>query len=218
MKRLLPALIVGLVALSAVIAGSVLYRHFTVPGITEEGSSKGDGKTVHVRGFAAAPVTVEEFGDFQCPPCGTLSEPLNQIERDYTKKIRLIFRQFPLASHAFAKPAAYAAEAAGLQGKFWEMHDLLYRNQSEWSKLPEPAAAFTNYARQIGLDLRRFAEDSAGEIVKKRVLDDQARAATLGVSVTPTVLVNGKSIAGPAHNPPGIREAIDAALSESTRK
>src|SRR5205814_4081468 len=88
----------------------------------------------HVRGRSDAPVTIIEFGDFQCPPCANLSEPINQLERDYRSRLRIVFRHFPLPNHQHAREAALASEAASLQGRFWEMHDLLYREQSVWSK------------------------------------------------------------------------------------
>src|SRR5438045_961992 len=118
-------------------------------------ASKEDAEAPHVHGPAKAPITFEEFADFQCPPCAALSEPINQMEHDYQSQLRVIFRNFPLAVHAHALEAAYAAEAAALQGKFWEMHDVLYREQSSWAKAPDVGVLFTSYAGVIGLDLGR---------------------------------------------------------------
>src|SRR5438132_11620082 len=94
-------------------------------------ASKEHGEEVHVRGPADAAVTLEEFGDFQCPPCGLLSEPINQLQKQYN--LRVIYREFPLPSHAHAREAAFAAEAAGRQGRLWQMPDLLYREPAVWS-------------------------------------------------------------------------------------
>jgi protein-disulfide isomerase len=130
LKRFVPFIIVAAVALTTIAVGTALYRANRPPPLTiskEKRVTDEKTESMHIRGPADATVTLEEFGDFQCPPCGALSEPLNELERDYKAKMRFVFHQFPLVNHANAKPAAYAAEAAGLQGRFWEMHDLLYR-------------------------------------------------------------------------------------------
>jgi len=216
MNRYAPIIIVAIVGLAAVAAGVVLYRVYKpqVLAVSQEQAKKGEIERMHVRGAADAPVTLEEFGDFQCPPCGALSEPLNQLEGDYGTKMRFVFRQFPLANHANAKPAAYAAEAAGLQGRFWEMHDLLYREQANWSKTTDPAELLSSYARIVGLNTAKFQKDINSEEVKERVAADQKRAVELGVHLTPTIFVNGKSIVGPSLNPTGLRAAVEAALAE----
>ncbi len=216
MKRFIPVIVVGVVALLAFAVGVVLYRVYRQKEIaqTEEQQEQAKRGTLHARGPVKAPVTLEEFGDFQCPPCGALSDPLNKIIDDYKGKVRLVFRQHPLTlPHPFAMPAALAAEAAGLQGKFWEMHDLLYKTQAVWSKASDVAPLFGNYAKMIGLNSDQFERDRASEAVRKRIAADQKRGDELGVSLTPTVFVNGKSVAGPAHNPQGIRDAINAALA-----
>jgi protein-disulfide isomerase len=217
MRPLLPIGIVAFVALVAAGGGVLLYRanEPQVLSISPAKAAVGKAEAVHVRGAANAAVTLEEFGDFQCPPCGALSEPLNQIEHDYHNKIRLIFRNFPLANHQYAQPAAFAAEAAGLQGRFWEMHDLIYREQVTWSKSSNPSELFLNYAKIVGLNTDKFQKDVDGEEVKERVAADQKRAAELGVRLTPTIFVNGKSVTGPSLNPNGLRAAIDAALKEA---
>jgi len=206
MNRYAPIIIVAIVGLAAVAAGVVLYRVYKpqVLAVSQEQAKKGEIESVHVRGAADAPVTLEEFGDFQCPPCGALSEPLNQLEGDYGTKMRFVFRQFPLANHTNAKPAAYAAEAAGLQGRFWQMHDLLYREQANWSKTTDPAELFLSYARIVGLNTAKFQKDINSEEVKERV----------AVHLTPTIFVNGKSIVGPSLNPTGLRAAVEAAIAE----
>ncbi|PYK72360.1 MAG: hypothetical protein DME44_04675 [Verrucomicrobia bacterium] len=220
MNRYAPIIIVAIVGLAAVAAGVVLYRVYKpqVLAVSQEQAKKAEIESVHVRGAADAPVTLEEFGDFQCPPCGALSEPLNQLEGDYGTKMRFVFRQFPLANHANAKPAAYAAEAAGLQGRFWEMHDLLYREQANWSKTTDPAELLLSYARIVGLNTAKFQKDINSEEVKERVAADQKRAVELGVHLTPTIFVNGKSIVGPSLNPTGLRAAVEAALAEMPSK
>lgn len=215
MRRWFPFIIVAAVGLAIIAAGAILYRTYRqkVITLTKEQQEASRRETVHVRGYAKAPVTIEEFGDFQCPPCGKLSEPLNQLERAHPKKVRLVFREFPLITHNHAKAAAYAAEAAGLQGKFWEMHDLLYREQETWAKAAEVESIFNSYGRLLGLDLNRFQKDSKGEIVKARIAADQQRAAELGVTITPSIFLNGTLLTGRALSPAGLRSAVEAALA-----
>ena len=128
MKRLLPFIIVALVGCIAVGGGTLLYRAKRPVALTmskEKAPAKENQESMHVRGPAKASATLEEFGDFQCPPCGMMSGSLLEIEKDYGPKLRVIFRNFPFPNHQHALEAAYAAEAAGLQGHYWEMHDLL---------------------------------------------------------------------------------------------
>src|SRR5438046_7024745 len=149
---------------------------------------------VHVRGPANAAVTLEEFGDFQCPPCGAMEGPLQQIERDYASSLRVIFRNFPFTIHEHAHEAAYAAEAAGLQGRFWEMHDLLYREQSVWAKSSDVQSLFDAYAGMLGLTRDRLRTDHSGEQVKAKVEEDRKRGEALGVRNTPTIFINDESV------------------------
>src|ERR1700693_2221427 len=133
MRRYLPFVIVGAVALLTLGGATMLYRAKRLPVLTigknHVASGMDDAKSIHILGNPDAPVTLEEFGDFQCPPCGILHPELKMIEREYASRVRIIFREFPLVpTHAHALAAAHAAEAAGLQGKFWEMHDMLYEN------------------------------------------------------------------------------------------
>src|SRR5437762_7933568 len=169
MKRYLPLAIVVLVGVLAVAGGTRLYwikRPHILTISSEHRSKAGADESVHIRGNANAPITLEEFGDYQCPPCGLLAEPLNQMEQEFRPNVRLIFSNFPLPLHQHAREAACAAEAAGLQGKFWEMHDLIYKQQSNWSKTPDAQAVFASYAGTLGLDVEQFKKDSQSEQVK----------------------------------------------------
>jgi protein-disulfide isomerase len=150
----------------------------------------------HTRGDAKAPVTLEEFGDFQCPPCGLLHPILKQLETDMgPQKLRVIFRQFPLVpAHAHALNAARAAEAAGLQGKFWEMHDLIFENQNAWKDSFDVRPIFESYANKLGLDLAMFRRDLGSEVVERRIFLDGKRGHALGVQGTPTVFMNGREV------------------------
>jgi protein-disulfide isomerase len=217
MTRSLPFVIVISVGLLTLGSGTMLYRSNRIPVLTipqdKIASGQDAGAELHVLGPVEAPITLEEFGDFQCPPCGVLSGPISQLEKDYSPRVRVIFRQFPLpAFHAHAVEAALASEAAGRQGRFWEMHDLLYREQSVWSVAPDPQTLFNAYAGILGLNLDAFQKDMASEQLKARIAADQERGQTLGVTATPTVFINDRTVPAPALNVSGLRVAIDAAM------
>jgi protein-disulfide isomerase len=176
----------------------------------------------HFRGDATAPVVLEEFGDFQCPPCALLWPTLEKLEHDYEKRLVVVFREHPLKNHRYARDAAWAAEAAGLQGKFWEMHDALYRNRAVWTVADYVGPYLTQYATELGLDLEHFKTDMTGDEVAKRIATDLDRGDSLGVDRTPFVFVNGEKIPASDFNDKGLRAAIDKALDgrpqpESTR-
>lgn len=216
MKRYLPFVIIAGVALATLGSGAMLYwAKRPHPLAVPEGKiagAKGDAASMHVRGHPDAPVTLEEFGDFQCAPCRFVAGFVDVLVEDYQPRLRVVFRNFPLASHQHARAAALAAEAAGLQGRFWEMHDVLYREQVVWSKADNPGDSFRAYARKLGLDLVQFEKDMAGEKAGARVAADQERGKALGVKVTPTFFVNNREVSGDSKTPNGLRALIDAAL------
>ena len=218
-KSFLPFVIVGIVAALTITIGTTLYRAKRVTALTvskEETVAGQETGSVHIRGPADAPVTLEEFGDFQCPPCGRLAAPLQEIEKDYGTRLRVIFRNFPFTNHEHAHEAAYAAEAAGLQGRFWEMHDLLYREQVNWSKTKDVQPLFASYAGMLGLNLDRFKKDMSSEQVKEKVESDRKKGEALGVKNTPTIFINNQSLPPTQLNPTALRAAVDAAVKEKT--
>ena len=149
----------------------------------------------HTRGPANAPVHIEEFGDFECPPCGLFHPILEQMEGEFGDKIQVTFREFPLVPpHQHALAAASAAEAAGLQGKFWEMHKLLYDRQNSWKGQFDVRPVFEGYAKEIGLDVDRYNRDVGSDLVQQRIFQDGKRGHSLGVKGTPTVFMNGREV------------------------
>ena len=216
MKRYLPFVIIAAVALLTVGAGAMLYRAKRHPlpdaGAAPTSVGKIDEKTAHVRGGPNAPVTIEEFGDFQCPSCSLVSSILHNLEHDYRPRLRVVFRHFPLKMHSHALEAAIAAEAAGAQGRFWEMHDLLYQYQSTWSKAANVQPLFETYAGNLGLDVERFKKDLTTREVNMRVASDGELGMSRGVKNTPTLFINGREIPGPFTRE-SLQEAIDAAIS-----
>ena len=227
MKRYLPFAIIALAAMIAIGAGTAIYRakHARVQAAAAAAAEvaaslptngKPGAKPPHMRGAANAPVTIEEFADFQCPPCGALSGVLHKLEQAYQGKVRMIFRHYPLQNHVHARPAALAAEAAGLQGKFWQMHDLLYQHRNVWSAAPNLRPFVDEYARTIGLDLVRFGSDLESEQTKARVAADRERADSLGVDRTPSVFINQRPIPFSSFDEAGLRKEIDAILNGKT--
>ncbi len=162
-------------------------------------------------------MTLEEFADFQCPPCGSFAGFGEELLKEYDSRLRIVFRNFPLALHEHAREAALAAEAAGLQGHFWEMHDVLYREQANWSKAPNARELFESYAGTIGLNLDQFRKDMDGEKAKERVDADHARGESLGIKVTPTLYINNQPVDQKDKNPEGVRAAINAALEQKPK-
>ena len=141
-----------------------------------------------VRGPADAPVTLLEYGDFECPFCAQAFWELQRLEQAVGDRVRFVFRHFPLAqAHPHARLAAEAAEAAGAQGKFWEMHDTLFTNQRDLELFHLLA-----YADDIGLDRRRFTRDLEEHRFAPKVRRDFIEGVRSGVNGTPTLFINGE--------------------------
>jgi protein-disulfide isomerase len=151
-----------------------------------------DGRD-RVRGPADAPATLVEYGDYECPYCGLAHPIVQEVQRRLGRQLRFAFRHFPLAEiHPHAQMAAEAAEAAGAQGRFWEMHDLLYKNQQALDD-----ASLLRYATALGLDLTRFVKELADRTWESRVREDFMSGVRSGVNGTPTFFVNGVRHDGP---------------------
>ena len=236
MRRYLPFLIIGIVLLATAGGGLLLLRSKQSSTPLNLIGGKPGADPSHVRGGVNARVTLEEFGDFQCPPCGILAATLLKVEHDYAESVRIVFRQFPLPMHTHAMTAASAAEAAGLQGHFWEMHDLIFANSKTWGRPavlpsgsappngPPPSAEtpasvraiFSGYAAQLGLDVQRFNRDMETEEVKARIKLDQERGESVGVDRTPFLFLNGAQVPFASMGEPELRGVIDAVLAGRT--
>jgi protein-disulfide isomerase len=161
----------------------------------------------------SSPVVIEEYGDYQCPPCGQLYPELKAIEHEYGNQVQVVFHHFPLVKiHKNALVAAQAAEAARNQNKFWEMHDRLYRNQKEWAELDDPRPVFLAYARQLNLNVDQFKQDMQSNQVNQRISADMQRASSQGVTGTPTVFLDTHMLRYEATNPEGLRRGINVLL------
>lgn len=140
-----------------------------------------------------APVSIEVFNDYQCPPCATFHETLKKIAAKYEGRVRIIFRNYPLtAMHRNSYAAAQAAEAAGLQDKLIPMLDRLYKYQAQWAASDDVRELFSSYARELNIDMGRFDVDMDGMFVRERIRLDVERANSLAVTGTPTTFVNGQ--------------------------
>ena len=160
----------------------------------------------HVRGPDTASVTLVEYGDYECPYCRMAHGIVQQVEEVLGDRLRFVFRHFPLTqAHPHAELAAEAAEAAGAQGRFWEMHDTLYQNQEHLE-----APALVRYAAAIGLDLPRFEGDLVERAFAPRVREHFLSGVHSGVNGTPTFFINGIRHDGPWDAP-----SLLAALREA---
>lgn len=170
-----------------------------------------------VKGNAASAVVVTEYSDFQCPACKAWQPLIARVIADYGDRVAFAYRHFPLYRiHPNADAAARAAEAAGAQGKFWEMHDVLFEKQSEWDKRPNPWGAFESYAQQLGLDVERFKVDASSPAAQQAVADDYARGMSQRVQGTPSFFLNGAPLAPQSYEE--FAAALDAALGVTQAK
>lgn len=212
MKRLTPFIIIFLVL--GVAVGSALYltrSNSTTTTPPANPNPQASGSTApapapvragvpgadppHTLGPANAPVKIEEFGDFECPPCGMFHPILKQMVQEFGNQIQVTFREFPLSPpHQHAVHAAAAAEAAGMQGKFWEMHGMIFDHQNEWKVAFDSRPIFEGYAKQLGLDVERYKRDVLSDRVEQRIFLDGRRGHSLGVNSTPTVFMNGREV------------------------
>lgn len=148
----------------------------------------------HIRGDKNAKLTLVEFSDFQCPACAQIEPMTETLLKDYPKDVRLVYKYFPLMGHPNSIPSAKAAEAAARQGKFWEMHDLLFKRQNEWSVLDNPVDIFKIYAKSLNLDMDKFENDLSSKDTADRIDRDYNLGLTVNIEATPTFFLNGEKL------------------------
>ena len=162
------------------------------------GASEKNGNIAdHVFGNKASKVILIEYGDFQCPGCGGAHPQIKAITEEYKDKIAFVFRNFPLTNiHPNAKAAAAAVEAAGFQGKYWQMHNIVFENQNDWkdATTDERDARFTSYAVAVGANKDRFVTDLTNANISKKISFDQALGKKVDVTGTPTFFLNGSKL------------------------
>ena len=176
----------------------------------------------HMHGSAKAVVTLIEYGDFECPACSQYEPIIQQLYKTYGDRVQFAFRNFPLYQiHPFAMMSAQAAEAAGLQGKYWEMHDILYAKQKEWSTDTSLSTAtviskyFDVYAQSLGLDVKKFDTDILASAATDKVQSDLALGNKASIDHTPTFFLNGTQIANPQSSA-DFENVLKAAIASSS--
>jgi protein-disulfide isomerase len=164
-------------------------------------------------GSTAAKVQVIEFGDFQCPACGQAEPVVESFIAKYkgNKDVNFSFRNFPLPQHQYANVTAEAAEAAGAQGKYWEMHNKLYAEQTVWAASNDIMPLLLSYATGLGLDVEKFKSEVSASKYKDAIDSDKQAGTEAGVNATPTFFINGKKIEG-VPSSSDLENAVEAAL------
>lgn len=172
----------------------------------------------HVKGSADSKVVLVEYGDYQCAGCASVYKRINSIAEDYKNELAVVFRNYTIDGHQNALSAAAAAESANLQGKFWEMHNLIYDNQTEWSNagVTERNDLYLSYAKQLGLDETKFTEGMKDTSVRKKIEFDKSVAKAAGLDSTPYFILNGEKIDYETWSDDDkLRELIDKVLKDN---
>lgn len=143
-------------------------------------------------------VTLVEFGDYQCPACGVYHPLVKRLLSEFPGKINFVFRNFPLSQHINANITSYAAEAAGLQGKFWQMHDKIYESQNIWSNSDNAKDILINFAKDLDLNIDQFKTDVDSDKVKEKIKKDVNDGNLTALNATPTFYLNGYKLKNPA--------------------
>lgn len=207
----------GLYAIAVFILGASMY---SLAKPTLSGNIPSISAVDHTKGGTSAPVTLIEYSDFQCPACNAFQPVIKNVLATYGDNVQFAYRHFPLYTlHANAEEAAYASEAAAIQGKFWEMHDLLFDRQADWEHLADTTNIFAAYADLLELDVEQFTRDLTSDAVRDRVKIDVTSANAAGISATPTFYLNGTALSFPkTENPAAYLNAqIDAILATSAQ-
>ncbi len=165
----------------------------------------------HSKGNAQSPVTVVVYSDFQCPTCADFNKAMQRIEADYDSRVRFVHRHFPLPQHQYSPLAAFACEAAGKQGKYFEMRDRLFATAGEWSGSSKPLEYFEKLAVELELDVTQFRADSASKETMNHVVEDFHSAVKSGANQTPSAFVNNRLIDGEVTDQQ-LRRTIDETL------
>ena len=206
--------IIAGVVIAAAVAVSIAVSGGGSPGGTTASVMDAVVATDHAKGNPAAKVVLIEYSDFQCPACGAYYPLVRRIAEDYANDIAFVYRHFPLQQHPNAIPAARAAEAAALQGKFWEMHNIIFEHQDAWAGAANPTDTFMGYAREIGLIEDQFRKDYEADAGRDRAKSDFESGLGAGVNATPTFFLNGKKIENP-RSYDAFKAMLDEAIAQN---
>lgn len=203
------AKIITIVSMVAVFIGLIVLIQFTNSSKTPTQGGTADP----VRGDANAELTIQEYGDFQCPGCRQLHGTLKQVLKDYPGKVKLQYNDYPLRTiHGNAGAAAEAGQCALAQNKFWEYHDVLYEQQGVWEKASDPTDAFVNYAKNLGLNDADFRTCVTSHATKASVEEDELEGQAAAVNSTPTIFVGEERLVAPSYDE--LKVSIDAHLAQ----
>lgn len=204
------SVILGIIALIALLA---MFGNSTST-ISDTTLSTKVNETDHTKGAEYPKITIVEYSDFQCPGCAKSYPMVKQLVEAFPDDVRLIYRHYPLRSiHANAQLSAQASEAGGAQGKFWDMHDMLFNTQSQWSDLDDPTDFFVSLADSLGLDTEKFKMDLTNKTIVSRVDNDFYEANAMKLTGTPSFFLNGLLIDHPGSYA-GFKSLIEAELSK----
>lgn len=189
-------ILTGIIALTvAIVIGAVFFLSKPVKPVVVDSSKLVKEDSLKMSSDSAK-LTIVEFGDYQCPACGLAHPGIKKAVSDFPGQVNFVFRHFPLSQHKNAEIAAWAVEAANLQGKVWEMHNRLYESQPEWENETDVLGVFKKYALEFGLDVEKFSSDVNTETVKQKVRNDLTDGLALGVNSTPTLYFNSEQYKG----------------------
>lgn len=185
----------GLIAvgIAAIVLGMVGFITKTPESQLSVSINSGDNS----KNLDTAKAVLVEYSDFQCPACKYFYTQLKNLESDFGKDLGVVYRNFPLSQHQYSFLAAQAAESAAKQGKFWEMHDLIFENQDTWSQNSNARAIFISYAQNLKLDIVKFESDLDSSDVKNKIENDLSGGESAKINATPTFFLNGKIIQNP---------------------
>ncbi len=192
------------------IAGILVFM-LSVGDVTAQKTSDSEDDT-----STEASVVLKEYGDYQCPACGYYHQMVKKLKADFGDQLKVKFYHFPLQQHQYAALAARAAEAARNQGKFWEMHDLLYSNQKEWVRGGSATSTIQNYAKSIGLDMKQFNAEINARKTQQAVMEDKRQGVDAGVNSTPTFILNGQKLNTP-RSYQAFKSKVAAAIEQQTQ-
>lgn len=211
---------VGILALLVLAPGDTRLDVSKVDTNAIQKANSQDGNIAdHISGKVGSEVTLIEYGDYQCPPCGNIYPVVKSISEKYKDQLQTVFRNFPITdAHPNAKAAAGSAEAAGIQGKFWEMHNKIYETQADWSDLSitERTTFFAKLASDLGLNMKKFNADLATSAINDKINYDSAIGKKAGVDATPTFFLNGVKLSTTAYgDETKFNATIEAALTKA---
>lgn len=215
-------MVLGVVAVVIVFAGIGFFllkqQNDSLPKISTDQSEALSRSTPNIRGKADSTIKVIEFGDIQCPACAAVNPLMDELYKQYGDRVSFTFRHFPLPMHKNAYAGSDAAEAAGEQGKFWEMVTKLYEVQPIWAETSDPSPTYEKLAQELGLNMDQFSKAYNSKAYRRRIDQDKADGQYLGVNGTPTFYVNGEQIlqGGPAQVKNKIEELLKSGEAQTT--